>query len=384
MSAVVETTERDVSVRPDARFLGDAQVEAADVLIAPDMAEDVLIGDVGGLEPRDALAPMDISAPDMFVTPDLGTPPTAAHCFESAFVSETPTIGPDYDQFEPMVGSHCMGTNHQVIEDIERVVFVGDSVTVGTPPQDPSQYYRARLARTLSDRFGLMPPDLIWEQVNLIEGTSLSQRSGAFASCARYGARTDDLLEDNSLLSDCFEPEDFDRRTLIVMTIGGNDISSLTQDGIDGDSPENLWAKTERFVSLFRDAVRWLTAPGRFPNGVSVVFANMFEFTDGTGDVSACPAAGLAGFGASWDDPDLLASMVIWANEQYMSIAVESGIDMIFMLEHFCGHGFNAQDPAAPCYRGPDAETWFDLTCIHPNTAGHAEIERLFSAVIAE
>ena len=58
--------------------------------------------------------------------------------------------------------------------------------------------------------------------------------------------------------------------------------------------------------------------------------------------------------------------------------------DMVFMLEHFCGHGFNADDPRAPCYRGPNSELWFDLTCTHPNAAGHAEIAKLFEATVTE
>ena len=138
------------------------------------------------------------------------------------------------------------------------------------------------------------------------------------------------------------------------------------------------------FVQLMREAIEWITAPGRFPNGVYVVFANMFEFTDGTGDTSTCPAAELSGLGAPWDDPTALQEMMIYANEQYMDIAVSTGTDMIFMLEEFCGHGHARNDPAAPCYRGPGQDRWFDDTCIHPNPMGHAEISAMFQAVIEE
>lgn len=116
----------------------------------------------------------------------------------------------------------------------------------------------------------------------------------------------------------------------------------------------------------------------------------MFEFTDGTGDTDSCPAVGLAsilgdftGF-RPWLHPEWLEEMVIWANEQYMSIAVETGTDMIMILEHFCGHGYHANDPESRCYRGPDTERWFDGTCIHPNPAGHAMIADMFMAVIEE
>jgi hypothetical protein len=56
----------------------------------------------------------------------------------------------------------------------------------------------------------------------------------------------------------------------------------------------------------------------------------------------------------------------------------------VFLLEEFCGHGLNADDPSVPCYRGPNTETWFDLTCIHPNPTGHDHITDMFMAVVNE
>ena len=71
-----------------------------------------------------------------------------------------------------------------------------------------------------------------------------------------------------------------------------------------------------------------------------------------------------------------------------MRIAVDYQVDLIWLLESFCGHGFVATGPDADtesrCYRGPDAELYFDITCIHPNDAGHHALSELFKAVIAE
>jgi lysophospholipase L1-like esterase len=185
-------------------------------------------------------------------------------------------------------------------------------------------------------------------------------------------------------LPDCFPPESLDQRTLVIITMGGNDISNLTQAAIDGATEEALWDQTEAFVQLMREAVEWLTEPGRFPNGVYVVFGNMYEFTDATGEVESCDVSALAGFDQPVPSPAQLADMVVWANEQYVKIAVDTGTDVIFMLEDFCGHGFHNDDPAAPCYRGPNTERWFDLTCIHPNPTGHDHIADMFMAVVNE
>lgn len=362
--------------------------------------------DVGPVEPD-----LGVSEPDAGATGDVGveldagfgrdaTPVDAASdagpsdtgpmgigptCFPDIWDPAVP--GPNYDQFSPTVGSHCLGTNHQNIAGVERVVFLGDSVTVGTPPTASDEYYRARLAERLATRFGLMPPSDTWEHASLVNGTALIQSSGDFASCAKWGARTDDLMEDNSQILDCFPESERAKHTLVIMTIGGNDIAAITKAGAPsgGRTYAEVEVMTQEFVQKLRDAVHWLKDdPTRFPNGIDVIFSNMYEFTDATGDVTSCPAANLAGFDEAWADPQQLETLVIWANEQFMQIAVETGSDLIMMLEHFCGHGYHHDDPNGRCYRGPGTERWFDLSCIHPNPTGHQVITEMFMAVVDE
>ena len=57
---------------------------------------------------------------------------------------------------------------------------------------------------------------------------------------------------------------------------------------------------------------------------------------------------------------------------------------MIWMLEHFCGHGWNNEDPTGRCFRGTETERWFDLSCTHPSVPGHAAIAQMFLAVVDE
>ena len=290
---------------------------------------------------------------------------------------------PDYDQFAPVIGSHCRGTNHQDIQGVERVVFLGDSITVGTPPTSSSQWYRNQLAVSLSNRFNLKQPSWFWKNVDLFEGTSYDQESGDFATCARWGARTDDLLEDNSQLEDCFPASERDKTTLVVMTVGGNDLNNLQEGFQEGRTHSELWAQTEAYMALYREAMEWLTDdPSTFPNGVFVVSANLYEYTDGTGDVASCPAANLSGY-SNISDPEL-AEMVVWSMEEYMSVAVDTQTDMLFLLEQFCGHGYRRDDPNSPCYRGPNSALWFDDTCTHPNATGHSEIAKMVMGVVNE
>ena len=310
--------------------------------------------------------------------------PTSVDCLYAPFVNKG-ALMLDYQQFDPTIGSHCKGTNHQDIIDIERVVFLGDSVTVGTPPTQGKDFYRSELADVLVDRFGLTPPDDLWKQVNPIDGVALTKDSGDFSSCAKWGARTDDFIASNTQIEDCFPDDLRDKRTLVVITMGGNDLASVAKAGANGTPIDEVTADAEKFIQLMREAVHWfIDDPAKFPNGVFVIYSNVYEFTDGTGDLMSCPAAGLGGFDKPWADVEALKNLVLWIDEQYMDIAVETQTDMIFMLENFCGHGFKAGDPTSPCYRGPDTKTFFDLTCIHPTPAGHDLITELFTAVIDE
>ncbi len=278
---------------------------------------------------------------------------TAAKCFEGLTGK---VAGPDYDQFKPVLSKTCLGTHHQDIKGVQKLVFLGDSITEGTPPSLPAQFYRSILTEDLRKKFG----------------ASLEVKN-----CAAWGARMDDLLEGKKEIAECFPAAVEPKRTLVVMTMGGNDISNWAKDKLDA---KTAIAEADKAVALLRAAMVWLKKdPKRFPAGVDVVLTNVYEYTDTTGDLMSCPTAAVSGMSGRWAEG---APAVVHFQEQIMKVAVDVGIDMVFLLEDFCGHGFKNDDPKNQCYRGPNTPRWFDLTCIHPNPAGHAEIARLFRAVI--
>jgi len=388
----------DVGDAPgDGNTVGDGEGDGDDADVGSDLVADDTGDDSGDLDGATGDVSTDVTDAD---DADVSPMTIGERCFPE--INDPSVPGPDYDQFGPRVGAHCLGTNHQDITGVERVVFLGDSVTVGTPNAenpDPvlanDHFYRNQLATWLAPRFGLDTGHLFswgqWKAVDVVEGTGLEQDSGDFSHCAKWGARTDDFLgvAGDDQIGRCFPPSERNKKTLVIFTIGGNDIAAITEDGSPdgGKSLAEVTQDTQEFIQHLEDAVAWLTDPANIPGGVYVVFANPFEFTDGTGDTSTCPVAGLAGL-QTWDNPEDLAELVIWANEQYMRIAVDYGVDMIWMLEHFCGHGWVATGPnadtSARCYLGPNTERWFDETCIHPNEAGHDEIADMFQMVIAE
>lgn len=330
--------------------------------------------------PSDA-PPIDATVPDATV-PDASLDASPAMgCFAGVFAN--PDGLPDYSSYAPTVGSHCVGTDHQAIAGIERVVFLGDSISVGAPPVMTNDFYRSKLADLLVAKFSLVAPNAIWKNANPITGTATIQDSGDFSSCAQWGARADDLA---AQITDCFPQPTLDKKTLVFITAGMNDFSAIAKDGIDGaTSIADLQIDAQQAVGLMRNAVEWFYEdPSKFPNGVFVVFANTYEYTDGTGSLGSCPGAGLAGFDGEWPMPSALMGILASMNEQYMSIAHDTQTDMIFLQELFCGRGFNHDNPEAPCYRGTGNENWFDLTCLHPTAAGHAQLADMFMAIVDE
>jgi lysophospholipase L1-like esterase len=271
-----------------------------------------------------------------------------------------------YDRFNPVMGRHCAGTHHQDIRDVEKLVFLGDSITAGTWPTKERDFYRHQLTALLQSRFG---------DIEVLD-------------CSEYGARTDDFMaHSNRQINKCFpglmagetiEP----KRTLVIWTMGGNDLLTIGDAAQAGGDTTLLLAKIDEVVEYQREALLFFKdqADTLFPAGVDVVFTNNYEFTDGTGDFGSCPTAATIGIDytiSSW------ALGYLTINESYMEMAVDTGTDMVLLMEHFCGHGFHADDPQNGCYKGPDTPIYFDPSCIHPTPEGHTALAKLFDQVIA-
>jgi lysophospholipase L1-like esterase len=196
-------------------------------------------------------------------------------------------------------------------------------------------------------------------------------------SCAVNGARVDDFFNGDNQIGKCF-PAPEQKKTLVIITMGGNDIADMAKKK---KTVAEASVQTTQALADMKKAVDWLKDPVNFPNGSYVVFANVYEYTDLFADLSSCPTGGLAGFSGEW-----LAgtSILVQIREGYMSIAKESGADMLFLGETFCGHGYKAGDATGQCYRGPGAANWFDISCIHPTPEGHTQIAKMFMDIINE
>jgi lysophospholipase L1-like esterase len=254
----------------------------------------------------------------------------------------------DYTSKEGQEGGGAVAgsltTHNQDIEDVARVVFLGDSMTDGT-------LWPELLSEDLRMRFG--------------DGTT-------FYNYAQAGAVIEDLRDEQLPRIDTASEE----TTLVLFTIGGNDALE-----VKGSSRETSLAHMESKMVMLDEVLAWLADPAHFPGGVFVIFTNIYDPTDGEGDFSNC---GLFG-GEDWP---VVGELMPDINEAYEALANAWGFDMLDIFHLFAGHGFNHEDSTNPFYCNgcaPDCPCplWFDLTCIHPNSLGHEALADAFFTVIA-
>jgi hypothetical protein len=247
----------------------------------------------------------------------------------------------------------CSGTHQQTIRGVERIVYLGDSITAG-------DVISPKYVATLTPKLQALFP------------------KAAVDDCSKQGARNSDFLAGGKQLDLCFPGGVEPRKTLIVFTMGGNDLAASAKK-----LAPLAQAMTDADVMLknLRDAVTWMKSKDHFPNGSYVAYSDVYEFTDTSGNMDSCQLAGIAGFKGTWPEG---AAVLTHINEQYMKIAVDTGSDMIFMEESFCGHGFQRDNTALQCYRGPNTPVYFDLSCYHPNAEGAGVVAGLFYDVISQ
>jgi hypothetical protein len=354
---------------------------------SPGHSEDTVVDDTSPEHSEDTVVetgPID-TAPIETAETDTGEPPPP--CFADI---ASPV---DYVTSGALLNTTCTGTNHQDIAGVERVVFVGDSVTAGAPIPtsdwditNASEWYRNLLAEEFATRWGLEAPDWWWQNVDLTSGESYNQFSGDFANCSKWGARTDDLHKDNTQLDTCLPEESRSQHNLVVMTVGGNDLYNLLDHLKAGDADEaQMRAEWDMAITDLRDAIHWLRDdPTMFPGGVDIIVADIFDVTDATAaaDIADCEGAQLIGLDGPLLDP-LTAELAIQWQEALLELAVETDIDVAFMGETFCGHGYNWDDTTGRCYRA-DPNVYFDISCEHPSAYGHAAIADTMLGVVDE
>lgn len=317
-------------------------------------------------------------------SPETSAETTVIRSYDECFPTIVDNFSLQYDDLSTVhLQDSCFGTVQQGSFPVDHVVFLGDSITVGTFPTTEEQFYRSRVTHALVDMYDLALPEQDWFWVDYNTGHTKIQRSGDFSSCAKLGATASDLLNDWQQIDICITSDLWGQDILIVMTMGGNDLNDITQLVARGAPETEVWARAQRLVTEMDKALTYLATDAKFQGKIHLVFSNVYEFTDGTGNAGNCPLADMVNLDLDIEDP-LLENVLLWIEKEYLAISRATGFDMLFLLENFCGHGFSYDDANGRCYRGIDAELWFDHTCFHPNPTGHEQLANMFVSVIAQ
>lgn len=241
--------------------------------------------------------------------------------------------------------------------DPVRLVYLGDSISAGYGATRASLAYTALLRKNTRWE-GFADEDLETSFPGLEEVIDVS----------RGGATTDSLLAQQIPLLDAeLGGAPAEGGTIVVFTIGGNDAQSALLPTSDPA------AVIDAALANFEDIVDELTSPDRFAGPVWLYATNVYEPSDGTGQVDDCF------FGISY--ASALPELDRFTDELF-ALGADRGVAIVDLRAHFRGHGFRHAETDLEAYEADDPSLWFAEDCIHPNNRGHHEIRRLFHAAI--
>lgn len=263
----------------------------------------------------------------------------------------------DIDAFRPAIdeapNTDRVGTYaHTLPISPKTVIFLGDSITAGAGAGNDDEDYASLLVNNTNT----------WPEW---DGIDLSTRYPGIdvVDVSKSGAWTGTVLNDQI---DRLEEQvslPFAGEVLVVMTVGGNDLQSVLLN------PSEVESRLENTVDNWRKIAEYFLDELRFPDGSTVLIANVYEPTDAVGQVDNC----FYGLNISSLLPSLLE-----ANTQLRGLAEGAGFSVLDMRGTFLGHGFNFSDPTSPHYNEGDPSLWLTNGCIHPNKRGHHEIRAMF------
>ena len=156
-------------------------------------------------------------------------------------------------------------------ESPSTVIFLGDSITAGAGAQNDDESYAELLVNNTSTW-----PD--WD------GRDLATRYPGIdvVDVSEGGAQTGTVL--NSQIED-FEAAvtlPFEGEALVIITAGGNDLYSVLRN------PSGVEERVEKTVNNWREIAEYFLDDERFPDGSTVLMANVYEPTDAVGQYSGC------------------------------------------------------------------------------------------------
>lgn len=244
------------------------------------------------------------------------------------------------------------------------LVGIGDSVTAGFGAC-PGHSYFQRLIANPPDEF----PDM--------QGISLGAVLPRLSSLLLAQSGTTSLEHEAGQLPRLpIQPAEV--FGLIVMTTGGNDLihNYGRTPPHEGAMYGATWDQAQPWIAAFdrRLGAMLDRITSCFPGGCEILLANIYDPTDGVGDLDR---AGLP----AW--PDGLRILDAYNAGIARHASARPNVHLIDLRATFLGHGIHCTQPWQRYYRASDPHYWYFTNLEDPNDRGYDAIRRLFLTQIA-
>jgi len=239
------------------------------------------------------------------------------------------------------------------------LVGIGDSVTAG---------FGARRGYSYFDRLVKNPPDEFAD----LDGICLSavMPKLQFTNFAISGSTS---LEHMKRELPRLATADSNTFGIVVLTTGGNDLihnygrTPPRDQAMYGASFEQAKPWIEDFDRRLDLMINEITM--RFPGGCRIFLANIYDPTDGVGDIKR---AGLP------DWPDGLKLLGAYNEIIRKCASTHANVRLVNMHDAFLGHGIHCAQFWTKHYDGKDPHYWYFINLEDPNERGYDAIRRLF------
>jgi lysophospholipase L1-like esterase len=246
------------------------------------------------------------------------------------------------------------------------LVGLGDSVTDG---------FGARHGYGYFDRLVTNPPDEYFD----MKGISLSAVIPHLlvTNLSVSGSISLELVESQLPR---LRPVDSNTLGIVVITTGGNDLihnygrTPPREQAMYGATLEQAKPWMQHFEQRLEMIVNRIST--NFPGGCHIFLANIYDPTDGVGDIQA---AGLP----AW--PDGLRLLAEYNRIITACAARHTGVvHLVSFHDTFLGHGIHCAQPWSRHYDSKDPHYWYYENLEDPNERGYDVIRRLFLTEIAK
>jgi lysophospholipase L1-like esterase len=162
---------------------------------------------------------------------------------------------------------------------------------------------------------------------------------------------------------------------LVAITTGGNDL--IHNYGASPPADCAMYGCTEAQATVWKESFRQhLTAiikrvTAKFPGGCDIFLANIYDPTDGVGDIDHA----LPGLPA-W--PDGLKALALLNGVIADAAQANPNVHLVDLHAGFLGHGIHCADSGNPNYDRADPHYWYYRNLEDPNDRGYDAIRRMF------